>query len=87
MSSLSFVAAYLREADGRPTFVAISRAHTLPAAFWMFWGPDDPALPSNIRFLNASSHELTLRALQDSQCMAATGMWMAHNLAAVDTAA
>lgn len=76
LSSLSFVAAYLRLADNKPSLVTVGRPHLTPTQFWMFWGPDDDALPPLVRFLNASTDDETARAIQDPGQIVATREWL-----------
>ena len=75
-SSLSFVAAYLREAERCLTLVAISRPFLTPASFWMFFGPDSPSLPANLRFVNATDSAATLRALATAEQVESSRRWL-----------
>ena len=76
VSSLSFIAAYLRLADAKRTLVTIPRPFLTPEAYWMFWGPDDDHRPPHILFLNASTQEEAARRMQSAEQRRATREWL-----------
>jgi len=75
LSSLSYVAAFMREAEAKLTLVTVARPFLTPSAFWMFWGPDDPMLPPSILFLNASTSEESFRQLRSAAFTLRTHAW------------
>lgn len=75
LSSLSYVAAFMREAEAKLTLVTVARPFLTPSAFWMFWGPDDPMLPPSILFLNASTSAESFRQLRSAAFTSRTHAW------------
>lgn len=71
-SSLSYVAAYLREAEQRLTLIAVSRRFLAPTHFWMFFGANDKWLPPNLYFINATSSAATIQSLESAPQLAIT---------------
>ena len=82
-SSLSFTAAYLRLADNKLTLVTIPRQHLTPSSYWMFWSPDDAERPQHIYFLNASTDDQALQAMESWSQLEATRDWLIQGLDAL----
>jgi len=79
-SSLSFVAAHLREGARGRTVVAVSRKFLTPAAFWMFYHPDDEWQPDNLLFVNATDSHDALGRLAAPNEVARTRDWLLQPL-------
>ena len=75
-SSLSYLAAYLREAEQRLTLVAISRRFLTPAEFWMFYSADDAFLPPNLYFINGTDTAETVSRLHGAAQLNRTVEWL-----------
>ena len=75
-SSLSYLAAYLREAEQRLTLVAISRRFLTPAEFWMFYSADDAFLPPNLYFINGTDTADTVSRLHGVAQLNQTIKWL-----------
>ena len=79
ISSLSYIAALLRAAEQKHTFVTIPSRYLDAQGYWMFWEPTDPFLPPNLHFFNESSSEDTMYGLKSSVQINKTQSWL-HSL-------